>query len=80
MGRGVTRLDPVRMFDRPMFPDIEVQLTGSPGNTGAAISLVADALRDAGLTGEEISAFRLEALSGTFEDALRTCMNWVTVR
>lgn len=67
------------MTDGPKYPDIDVQLTGTSGNTGALMGLVSGALRDHGVPSGEISEFRMECLSGDYDHALQTMMRWVNV-
>lgn len=63
----------------PKYPDIEVELTGGSGNAGAIIGSVARALRREGVPGEEVARFRAEAMSGDYDNVLRTAMRWVEV-
>ena len=83
-----------RLMNRPLpeevlYPDVYVQLTGHPASAGSIISRVVDALtvylRDGidGLPAKEwgpiVQRFRAEAMSGSYDDLLRTCMRWVNV-
>lgn len=63
----------------PKYPDIEVQLTGGSGNAGAIIGSVSRALRREGVPVEEVDQFRAEAMSGDYDNVLRTAMRWVEV-
>lgn len=63
----------------PKFPDIHVQLTGTDGNVFAIMGRVEDALKKAGATRDQISAFFTEMQAGDYDDALRTVMRWVRV-
>ena len=67
------------MTDNPVFPEIEVQLTGEDGNAFFIISRVSAALRRHGVKPERINTFQQEAMSGNYDNVLRTCMAWVTV-
>lgn len=60
------------------YPEIEVQLTGQDGNAFSIMGAVSKALRRAG-KGDEVNAFMEEAMSGDYDNLLRTCMKWVTV-
>jgi hypothetical protein len=64
----------------PKFPNIEVRLSGEDGNAFAILGRVQRALRKAGVTQEEVSAYMDEATGGTFEHLLRTTMAWVETR
>jgi hypothetical protein len=64
--------------DDVKFPDVEVQLTGTDGNAFAVMGQVARALRKAG-HGDQVDAFRAEAMSGDYNHLLATCMKWVDV-
>ena len=59
--------------------DIEVQLTGNSGNAGYIIGAVAEALKKNKVSTKEVNAFRLQAMSGDYDNVLRTAMNWVVV-
>ena len=61
-------------------PEIEVQLTGEDGNAFVIIGSVARALRRAGVSQEDQDTFRAEAMSGDYDNVLRTAMRWVDVR
>lgn len=60
-------------------PEIEVELVGHDGNAHMIIGKVAQALWRAGVSQEEISEFRTEAMSGNYDNVLQTCMKWVDV-
>ena len=62
------------------YPDIKVQLTGQNGNALVLIGLVQKALRRAKVRDDEISLFVEQAMSGDYDNVLRTCMEWVDVR
>lgn len=64
----------------PEFPEIEVQLTGEDGNAFAIMGRVASALRRHGVRLERIAAFRSECMAGDYDNLLRTCVAWVTVK
>jgi hypothetical protein len=61
------------------YPEIEVQLTGTDGNAFAILGKVARAMRDAGLTNEQVKEFQSEAMSGDYDHLLRTAMRFVEV-
>jgi len=60
------------------YPDIEVQ-TGQDGNAFGIIGSVAKALRRAGVDAAEIDEFTDQAMSGDYDNVLRTALEWVTV-
>lgn len=63
----------------PKYPNVEVQLTGEDGNAFFIIGKVQKALRRAGAGADEIKAFVDEAMSGNYNNVLRTAMKWVKV-
>jgi hypothetical protein len=65
-------------MDEPKF-DIEVQLTGRDGNAFSIMGAVADALRRAGATREQIREYQDESTSGDYNHLLHTATQWVHV-
>lgn len=63
----------------PRYPDIKVQLTGEDGNAFAVLGRVSQKLRDAGVSDDEIKAFKAEAKAGNYDHLLQTVMDWVEV-
>jgi hypothetical protein len=61
-------------------PEVPVQLTGEDGNAFMMLGLVQRALREAGVSDEEVSRFHAEATSGDYDVLLATCMRRVDVR
>lgn len=61
------------------YPNIKVRLTGRDGNAFVIMGAVTSALKKAGAPKAELDLFREEALSGDYNNLLRTCMNWVVV-
>jgi hypothetical protein len=62
----------------PLYPHVEVQLSGRDGNAFAILGVVQGALRrQVGET--EASVFYEEATSGDYDHLLQTAMRWVTV-
>lgn len=61
------------------YPEIEVQLSGEDGNAFRIIGRVAIELRRAGVTAQEIQAFKMEATAGDYDHVLATAQAWVTV-
>jgi len=62
------------------YPHIKLNLTGTDGNAFAVIGNVVRALRNAGVSAEEQTAFRKEAMSGDYDNVLVTAMRWVNIR
>jgi hypothetical protein len=60
------------------LPDVTARLSGVDGNAWVIMSVVANAMREAGY-GSQVPAFREEATSGDYDNLLRTCMRWVNV-
>lgn len=65
----------------PKYPSVNVtvKLTGEDANAFAIMGRVIRELRRAGVPSEEIDRFRKEAMSGDYDNLLRTCMRWVNV-
>jgi hypothetical protein len=59
--------------------DIQVQLIGKDGNAFAIMGAVQRALRKAGAPKEEINQYLKDAMSGDYDNLLRTTMDWVEV-
>jgi hypothetical protein len=66
------------METAPKF-DIEVQLTGEDGNAFAIMAAVIRGMRKAEATPVEVADFQKEAMSGDYDNLLRTAMRWVNV-
>lgn len=62
------------------YPKIKVQLVGQDGNAFAIMASVKRALKKAKVDDAEISQYLSEAMSGDYDNLLRTTMNWVVVR
>ena len=63
----------------PLYPSIEVQLSGQDGNAFAILGRMERALRHEGLSKERIAEFHSEATASDYDHLLRTCARWVTV-
>ena len=61
------------------YPLITVQLTGRDVNAFAIMGAVVKALRENGASKDDVEQFRQDAISGSYDDLLRTCMQWVNV-
>lgn len=59
-------------------PDVKVKLVGEDGNAYAIIGKVKQALERAGYQ-EDAKVFLKEAMSGDYDNLLRTCMTYVDV-
>lgn len=62
------------------LPRPRIKLSGVDGNAFAIIGCVSKALRTAGWTSSQISAFQREAMSGNYEHLLATCVKYAEVR
>lgn len=62
----------------PRYPGVEVQLSGEDGNALAIIGAVRRALRRAGVPIAVVNEFSNEAMSGDYDNVLRTVMAWVS--
>ena len=63
----------------PLFPEIEVQLSGNDGNAFAILGNVSKAMRRAGVHKAKIEEFLNEAESGDYNHLLATCAKWVEI-
>ena len=63
----------------PKYPDVEVRLVGEDGNAIFIIARVSRALKRAGVSKDEVSEFRAEAMSEDYDNVLQTAMKWVEV-
>lgn len=64
----------------PRYPNVRVKLTGSDGNAFFIIAKVRAALRAKKVSEEVLHEFSEQAMSGDYDNVLRTCMCWVNVR
>jgi hypothetical protein len=64
----------------PRYPDVHVRLLGEDGSAGAIMGRVTSALKRQGRVSEaECNEFRMQCISGTYDELLQTVMKWVTV-
>jgi len=61
------------------FPKVKVKLVGQDGNAFAIIGRVRKAMREAGVSNEEIKAYVDEATSGNYGHLLQVTMKTVDV-
>lgn len=61
------------------YPDVEVQLVGEDGNAFAIMARVQRALRQHGVSKDEINEYLNESKSGDYDHLLYTATQWVTV-
>lgn len=62
-----------------LYPHVTVRLTGTDGNVFAVIGTVKRALQRAKVDRVQIDNFTNEAMSGDYDNVLRTAMKWVNV-
>lgn len=67
------------MTDEVKYPDVVVPLIGEDSNAMSIVGRVAKALRRAGVSNDEVAAFRLEAYSGDYDNLLNVVREWVEV-
>lgn len=67
------------MLDEPIYPDIEVELSGQDGNAFAIVSRTARAMGRGGVSMEQVDLFREEATSGDYEHLLAVVQKWVRI-
>ena len=58
------------------FPNVHVKNFGEDGNAFALIGQCQRAARGAGVSAEDIAAFRKEAMSGDYDHVIQTCMSY----
>lgn len=63
----------------PLYPDVVVELIGNNGNAFEIMGRVRTALQDADVPVSEFAKFQNEAMSGDYENLLRTVTKWVSV-
>ena len=61
------------------YPDIHVELTGKDGNAWSIIGACTKAARKNHVVDEDIRKFQDEAMSGDYDNLLRTCMEWFDI-
>jgi hypothetical protein len=66
-------------MNSPKYPHVEVELSGQDGNAMSIIGAVRRALRRDGAPQSDLDTFTEEAMSGDYDNALRTAMTWVDV-
>lgn len=62
------------------YPKVKVKLVGEDSGAFQIIGRVGLALKRAGVPETEVQKFHEEATSGDYDNLLRTCMKWVSVR
>ena len=64
----------------PKYPNVKVKLTGEDGNAFFIIGRTIAAMRKAKISEENITTFRVEAMSGDYNHLLQTVMTTVSTR
>lgn len=59
--------------------DVDVDLSRCDGNAFSIMGKVTSELKRIGVSKAEIGNFRTEAMSGDYNNLLRTCAKWVNV-
>lgn len=62
------------------YPNITVKLTGEDGNVFSILGIVTRAMKKAKISDGEIKSFTTEAMSGSYDNLLCVCMDWVNVK
>jgi hypothetical protein len=63
----------------PKYPNITVPLTGEDGNAYNILGKVLKALRQAGVSQDEVEAFKQQATAENYDHLLQVVMQWVEV-
>ena len=64
---------------RVRYPEIEVELVGHDGNAFAVMGTVSKALKQSGVSKDEVDLFIDEATAGDYSQVLQTVVKWVNV-
>lgn len=66
----------------PKYPGVTVHLTETDGNDFALLGRCQAAMREAGISPDEIIAFTVEATAGDYDydQLLRVCRAWLAVQ
>jgi len=64
----------------PKYPKVKVKLIGQDGNALAILGRVTKAMRQAGVTEQEVKDFVTEATKGNYDHLLFTVTQWVNVK
>jgi hypothetical protein len=59
------------------YPQVKVALQGEEGNAFAILGRVRKAMKEAGVSNDEIESYLKEAMSGNFDNLLQVTMKWV---
>ncbi len=59
------------------YPNVHIRLVGEDGNAFSIMGRTTRALKRAGVSEEECDQFRKQAMSGDYDNLLRTVMEWV---
>lgn len=63
----------------PYYPEVAVELSGQDGNAFMIIGRVKQALHKAGIDKEQIDRYAEEAMSGDYDNVIRTTAQWVEI-
>jgi predicted transglutaminase-like cysteine proteinase len=63
----------------PKYPHVHVQLSGEDGNAFFIIGRVRRAMRDAGLSADDLATYSNEAMDGDYEHVLTVTADTVSV-
>ncbi len=63
----------------PLYPAVQVKLTGQDGNSFFIVGRIRSALERAGVPADKVDEFSTEAMAGDYDNVLRTAMRWISV-
>jgi hypothetical protein len=69
-----------KQMSNAKYPEVKVKLIGQDGNAFAIMGAVQKALKQHGVSKEEIDAYLKDSMSGDYNHLLQTAMAWVTVK
>jgi len=62
------------------YPQVSVRLIGEDSNAFRIMGATKEALKQYGVSAEEIAEFQRQARSGDYDHLLQTCIQWVSVK
>lgn len=63
-------------MDKPLFPQVKLDLTSIDGNVFSLIGVSSGKARRAGVPAKKIKEFQTEAMSGDYNHAIQTIMRY----
>jgi hypothetical protein len=67
------------MMDKPKYPHVKANVTLANGDPHVILRVVSHALRDAGVSVDEVRRYGEESVTASFDDLPAVAARWVTV-